>query len=433
MRTHYKKTLQISRLALACSAALLAMNQTAQASGFAVPELNITGLALSNAMVANPDSLSAIAYNPAAMAFHTGSALELGLLLVEPDLSVDTGSGTVDSEANDVVAIPAFTAFTQLNETWSLGLSVNAPFGLETEWPAWTFDAQYPPGTTIPTQSKLEIVAFSPSVAYKINDKASLSGGVDYYWMREVIFNGDINAGMPGSNPAADLEGDGRGVGFNLGFMVDQGRWSFGGSYHSEANIPIEGTVDLPAGALPSFLTNKVNADLKLPWRLQVGVRNQTTDKLAIEFDVTRTGWSSFDTLVVDQDQLGTNIVTSLNQWDDANAYRIGISYDFSQATQLRIGYTFDETPQDDKFYSPRIPDADRQLFSLGVGHTLSNGWTIDAGYMYVKFDDRTLDIDPTFVHAAPDAGETNGTSAVNGDYESSVHLFGIGIKKHFM
>ncbi|PUB89761.1 MAG: hypothetical protein DBP01_09575 [gamma proteobacterium symbiont of Ctena orbiculata] len=91
------------------------MNQAAQASGFAVPELNITGLALSNAMVANPDSLSAIAYNPAAMAFHTGSALELGLLLVVPDLSVDTGSGTVDSEANDTVAIPAFTAFTQLN------------------------------------------------------------------------------------------------------------------------------------------------------------------------------------------------------------------------------------------------------------------------------------------------------------------------------
>ncbi|MET0068707.1 MAG: OmpP1/FadL family transporter [Candidatus Thiodiazotropha sp.] len=430
---HFNKKLQLSRLAMACGAALFTLNQTAQASGFAVPELNITGLALSNAMVANPDSLSAIAYNPAAMAFHQGMAVELGLMLVEPDLSVNTGSGTVDSDANDAVAIPALTAFAQLNETWSLGISVNAPFGLETEWPAGTFDAQYPPAATIPTQSKLEIIAFSPSVAYKINDNASLSGGVDYYWMREVIFNGDINAGMPGSNPAADLEGDGRGVGFNLGLMVDQGDWSFGASYHSEANIPVEGRVDLPAGALPSFFSNRVDAELTVPWRLQVGVRNQTTQKLAIEFDLTRTGWSSFDKLLVDHDQYDVNIVTSNNRWDDANAYRIGISYDFTQATQLRIGYTFDETPQDDKFYSPRIPDADRQLFSLGVGHTLNNGWTIDAGYMYVKFDDRTLDIDPTFVHAAPDAAETNGTSAVNGDYESSVHLFGVGVKKSFM
>ncbi|MES9971512.1 MAG: OmpP1/FadL family transporter [Candidatus Thiodiazotropha sp.] len=431
MRTHINKPFKHTLLALACGTAMLPLGQTVQASGFAVPELNITGLALSNAMVANPDSLSAIAYNPAAMAFHEGKAIELGLLLVEPDLSVDTGSGTVDSEANESVAIPAFTAFTQLNETWSLGISVNAPFGLETDWPVGTFDSQYPAGATIPTQSKLEIVAFSPSVAYRINDKASISGGVDYYWMREVIFNGDINAGMPGSNPGADLEGDGRGVGFNLGFMVDQGAWSFGGSYHSEANIPVEGRVDLPAGALPSFLSNRVNAKLKLPWRLQVGVRHQPMAKLAVEFDITRTGWSSFDELVVDQDQLGTNIVTSINKWDDANAYRIGISYDFTQATQLRIGYTLDETPQSEDYFSPRIPDADRQLFSLGVGHTLSNGWTIDAGYMYVKFDDRSLNIDPAFVHT--DASETNGTSAVNGDYESSVHLLGIGVKKRFM
>jgi hypothetical protein len=52
---------------------------------------------------------------------------------------------------------------------------------------------------------------------------------------------------------------------------------------------------------------------------------------------------------------------------------------------------------------------------------------------MYVKFDDRRLDIDPTFVHPAPNEGETNGTSAVNGDYKSDIHLFGIGVKKHFM
>jgi long-chain fatty acid transport protein len=433
MRTYLNKTLQLSRLALACSAATLALNNTAQASGFAVPELNTTGLALSNAMVANPDSTSAIAYNPAAMSFHEGSTVELGLLLVKPELSVDTGSGSVDSDANDTVAIPALSAFAKLNEAWSLGLSVNAPFGLETEWPAGTYDSQYPGGATIPTKSKLEIIAFSPSVAYKMNDNTSLAGGVDYYWMREVIFNGDINAGMPGSNPSADLEGDGRGVGFNLGIMVDQGAWSFGGSYHSEANIPVEGTVDLPAGALPSYVSNKVHADLKVPWRLQVGVRNKATDKLSVEFDFTRTGWSSFNKLVVDQDQYGSNIVTSNNRWSDVNAYRIGISYDFTQATQLRIGYTYDETPQDDNFFSPRIPDADRQLFSMGVGHTLGNGWTIDAGYMYVMFDDRTLDIDPTFVHSAPNESETNGTSAVNGKYESSVHLFGIGIKKSFM
>ncbi len=426
---HDKKIFSRSLLAIACGATLMTFKPAVQASGFAIPELNTAGLALSNALVANPEMQAAIAYNPAAMSFHEGDSLALGVLLVKPDLSVDTGSGSIDSDANDRVAIPSITAHSTLSENWAIGVAVNAPFGLETEWGAGTFDAQYPGGSTIPTKSKLQIVALSPSVSYKFNDNASLAGGVDVYDMREVIFNSVVNAGTPGSNPAVNLKGDGRGVGFNLGLMVRQGNWSFGGSYHSEAHIPVEGNIESPGGSA------KVNADLDLPARLQLGVRHQTTEKLGIEFDYTRTGWSSFDQLIIDESQYGINLVTSTNDWDDANAYRLGATYDISPATQLRVGYTFDETPQDDDYFSPRIPDSDRQLFSLGIGHTLSNGWTIDAGYMYVKFDDRTLNSTKTAAdnNAVLGYPETNGTTAVNGTYESSVHLLGLGVTKRFM
>jgi long-chain fatty acid transport protein len=315
---------------------------------------------------------------------------------------------------------------------------VNAPFGLETDWPAGTFieaattDTSpidgYPVDSAIPTKSKLEIVTISPSLSYKINDNISLAGGLDIYDMREVIFNSAENNGSPTTtNSAAELQGEGRGVGLNLALMVKQGAWTFGGSYHSETRIPVDGT------AASSGTTINVNAELNVPSRLQLGVRHQTTDKLGIEFDFTRTGWSSFDQLVVKHSQYGREVLTSTNNWDDANAYRLGATYDISQAIQLRAGYTFDETPQEDTFFSPRIPDSDRQLFSLGIGHTLNNGWTIDAAYMYVKFDDRTLNIDPSFTHSAPYTDETNGTSAVNGTYESSVHLLGLGVTKKFM
>lgn len=426
----HNKSLKLSTLALGCGATLMILNQPARASGFAVPELNPTGLALSNALVANPFSLGAIAYNPAVMSFHEGSSLSAGLVLVKPDLSVDTGSGFVDSDANNTVAIPAISAHYTVNETWALGISVSAPFGLETDWPAGTFDSQYPALSTIPTESKLEVVNFSPNAAYKINENLSVAAGIDYYWMKKVVFNGDINAGVPGSNPEANLKGDGRGTGYNLGVLFRQGDWSFGGNYHSSSNIPIDGEVALPAGTLPTFMSNKVHARLEIPSRLQLGVRNQTTEKLAIEFDLTRTGWSSFNKLVVDQDQYGTNVVTSHNEWDNANAYRLGATYDFTPETQLRVGYTLDETPQGKKYFSPRIPDADRQLFSFGIGHTLGNGWTLDAGYMYVKFDKRTIE---SSTPAVPGVGnETNGTTAVDGTYDSKVHLFAFGVTRHF-
>jgi long-chain fatty acid transport protein len=424
---HHKTNPQTTYLALACSSALLMTNSTVQASAFAIPELNIAGLATSNALVANPETLGAMAYNPAAIAFHEGSSVNLGTILVQLDLTVDTGSGSVDSDANDLLALPAISAHDSLNEEWGLGIAINAPFGLETDWGIDTFNDQYPLGSFIPTETKMEIVAFSPSAAYKISDQASLAFGVDYYWMKTVIFNSALNDGN--AYPGFNMEGDGRGVGFNLGGLLVVDRWSFGASYHSSSKIKAEATLDDEAGVLPSNISNNVTATLELPWRLQVGARYEATEKLAIEVDYTRTGWNKFDTLVAKNEEYGSTVFSSRNNFDNANAYRLGVTYDFTQATQLRIGYTYDETPQKDEHFSPRVPDADRQLFSLGVGHTIDNDWTFEVGYMYVKFDERTIDSSTQAVAGQ----EMNGSTAVNGNYDSSVHLFGLGVTKTFM
>ena len=44
----------------------------------------------------------------------------------------------------------------------------------------------------------------------------------------------------------------------------------------------------------------------------------------------------------------GVTLATSTNNWDDANAYRLGISYQLTPRTQLRFGYTLDKTGQKD-------------------------------------------------------------------------------------
>ncbi|MEJ2620474.1 MAG: outer membrane protein transport protein [Candidatus Thiodiazotropha sp.] len=424
---HHKTKLQSTPLALACSSALLMLSSGVQGSGFAIPELSISGLGTSNAQVANHESLGAIPYNPAAMSFHEGSSATLGSILIKPELAVDTGSGMTDSEGNDLVAIPAIAAHNTLNEEWSLGIAVNAPFGLETDWEVDVFNDQYPLGTPIPTRTLLEIIAFSPSTSYKLNDNAALSFGIDYYWMKKVLFNSAINDGN--AYPGFNLEGDGSGVGFNLGGMLVVDSWSFGAHFHSASNINVEGKLDDDAGVLPAGVTNNVTANLELPWRFQVGTRYEATEKLAIEFDYTRTGWNKFDSLEVKEEKYGNTIFESMNKFENASAYHLGMTYDFTKATQLRIGYTYDETPQKDEYFSPRVPDADRQLFSLGVGHTISDGWTFDVGYMYVDFDERTINSSKGAV-----AGEElNGTSAVDGTYDSSVHLFGLGVTKTFM
>jgi long-chain fatty acid transport protein len=159
-------------------------------------------------------------------------------------------------------------------------------------------------------------------------------------------------------------------------------------------------------------------------------VRYEVNEALAVELDWTRTGWSQFDELVIKSSATGQPLLRpDVNDWNDANAYRLGLTYGLLPSTQLRFGYAYDETGQEDDHYSARVPDNDRHLFSLGVGQDLGQGWSLEAGYMYVKFKDRD------YGGSHPYAGlgtDINGTDAIAGDYEANANLIALEITKTF-
>lgn len=413
-----------SRIAAVCTVASLSVAAApAWASGFRLPEASIAGLATSNALVANEKLLGAIPYNPAAMAFHDGTNLVAGAMLVQPDLSVDPANGNAtSSEGRDNIFVPNFAFTAKLDEQWSWGLVINAPFGLETSWPAGTFgefqDAATATATPAiaglhPEHSEIEMINFNPNFAYKLDEDTSLAFGLDFYRIRSVALN----------TQGADIGGSGNGVGFNLAALRTVGPWSLGASYRSAVDADIDGAV----GASPA--TTEVN----FPWMLQVGAKYQPSDRWAVELDVERTGWSRFDVIEIEAPLVPGGRVTSTNAWDDATAYRLGGIYQLSDKTQLRAGYTFDETGQNEEFFSARVPDADRQLLSIGIAHEVG-GWTLEGGYMYVKFDDRTVASNTNYTAQIVGTGNTdpNGTNAYNGEYESDVNLFGLGVTKKF-
>jgi long-chain fatty acid transport protein len=395
---------------------------TPHASGFAIPEISIAGLGTANALAANPEELGAIPYNPAAMSFHDSSSISAGLMFFSPSPEVRTATGSHSSEGEDTLVIPAFQGVYRVNDRWSLGLGANAPFGLETAWPLGTFPllsvplGPFPAGILHPTESTLELLGITPTLSYRIGDELSLSAGLDYYDARKLLFNTHL----------LTIRGDGDAWGWNLAALYRSGPFSIGASYHSEATADLSGTYTL-------FGTPSVDADadLDLPSRLQLGIRYAFTDQLAVELDWTRLGWSNFTEIVVKASDSGAVLTRSANHWDDADAYRLGLTYDITEATQLRLGYAYDQTGQTAEFYSARIPDADRQLFSIGLAHDLGDGWSLEGGYMYVKFDDEDFRADRPFNPLVN--RDVNGTSALNGDYSAHVHIFGIGISKSFL
>lgn len=400
------KVSRIAKLMALCGCTFFGAGQ-AWASGFRIPETSVAGVSVANALVANPEALGALSYNPAAMTFHHGNQLSVDVFAIDPQLSVTTASGEHVSGV-DTIYVPALFAMHGAGR-WAWGLGVNAPFGLQTRWAPGTFPVLFGPRAALhPALSKLEMLNINPNIAYQLSDATSLSAGLDYYYVDKVVLN---SAGV-------NIDGDGDGYGFNLAALHRAGPWSLGVSYRSAVDADIDGRVNDTAA----------RTELNFPWLLQVGVRYKSTDALALEFDIERTGWSRFDSIVINSAATGAELVRSTNGWRDTNAYRLGVSYDLTPAMQLRFGYALDHTAQDDTNFSARIPDADRQLFSAGVAYS-AQGWTVELGYMHVVFDERDYRASAAFGAYGRDA---NGTNAYNGDYAAQVDIVGLGVSRTF-
>lgn len=403
---------------------------SAAASGFRLPEISIAGTALSGAAVANPDLPGALPYNPATMAFQKEGQLIGGVVFVQPDISANPDLGTAsDSQGENSIPVPNFFATKHIDEKWSWGVGLNAPFGLETKWDAGTFGTFASVATAVgnpliaalePEHSKIKMVNLNPNVAYQLNANTSVAFGIDNYRVLELIFN----------TQAIKINGDGDDFGWNLGLLHTQNNWSLGLSYRSSVKVDLDGRVD--ATALGG-LNTAAKAKVEFPSLLQVGGRYKIDDKLAIELDIEKTGWSSFDSIEITHSSFGPpGSIKSDNNWKDATAYRLGATYELSPKNQLLVGYALDETPGNDDFFSARVPGNDRQTLSFGLAHKRAD-WTIELAYMYVKADDRKIDSSASFLTEVIGGNtDPNGTDAFNGNYKLTAHLFGVGVSTQF-
>ena len=379
------------------------------ASGFRIAEISIAGIATSNALVANNETPGAMAYNPAVMSFHYGMNVIAGLSYATFDLSVTPTGGTkTNNIGKNTFIIPNLYVMDHINQNWTWGMAINTPFGFETQWPDNTFPAFGGINAVELALTKLEVINYNPNIAWRIDDNLSFAFGIDYYDIRKANLN----------SQSTIISGSGQHHGWNMAFLHDTGDLDFGFSYRSPVNVHIDGTL----GSTP------VTSAVELPSIMQFGIRYTVNDKLAVEFDLDRTGWSSMQSILIKSKNSGALLTSSTHNWKNANAWRLGASYELNSKTQLRFGYSLDETPQkEDSLYSARTPDADRQTFSIGIAQNIS-GWTIEASYMFVTLDDHTENSSTAYTLGS----EPNGTSAYNGNYEADGHMLGLGINKTF-
>jgi long-chain fatty acid transport protein len=432
--THMNKTsIGLGLVSAAIVLSLTAITEPARATGIRIPEVSIAGLGTADALVANPKEVGAIPYNPAAMTFHREPIASPGLVLINPSLSVDPagGSGSVDSDGRSIIPVPNVSLLYPANHDWAVGLNVNSPFGLETDWPDETFPAfgelvLGDPSTDVdafePALTKIEMININPNVSHRIHSiNASIAVGVDFYHVTEGVLD----------TQSIGIDGDGTGTGWNAALMVVQGPVTLGVSYRSEVEVDIRGSFDASAIVPPGLgipPKSSATTEVTFPDMLQVGVRYEVLPTLGLEFDVERTGWSSFDEIAISHSvPVVPSPYTEVSDWRDSTAYRFGATYMIIPALQLRLGYAFDVTPQTDGNFSARIPDGNRHSIHTGFAYH-AGPWSVEGGYLYVKLEDRTISSATPYL-----GGDPNGTAAYNGKYDSYGHEFGLSFTWRFL
>lgn len=438
-------------MTLAVAAAVATIAGGAQASGFALIEQNASGLgnAYAGAAAAAEDA-STIYFNPAGMTRLPGRQAVGALHAIIPSAKFNnTGStpagggfslGGEGGDAGDLALVPNAYLSWQLNPQWFVGVGLNAPFGLKTD-----YDADWM-GRFHALKSEAKSININPSVAFKVNDMLSLGFGLN--WQRfEATLTKTVNytavgagllipvaASTAGSN---DIEGDDSAWGFNLGVLIKAGpNTDVGLAYRSAIDYTLSGNVtffgrpaalNVPA-AFNQVGDSSITADLKVPASFSVAIKHQVTPKWDVLADATWTEWSSLQDLIIVRSN-GAVLESTPFKWDDTWRVGLGVNYRHDSAWTIRGGVAFDQTPTSDTYRTPRIPDQDRTWVSIGVQYKVQKSGAVDIGYAHLFVKDASINLSgPPAITAAQAAGR----GSLVGNSENKVDIFSIQYRHSF-
>ena len=424
-----------NRIVLAASLASITLVGTvtqSTAAGFKVGEQGAKPMAMANAFAAQADDPSALAYNPAGIAFQKGTQFQLGtttILVPQTEFEGTTrlSSTPVSERANrDIFIAPTLYLTSSMDSLpLSFGLGVNSFNPLAKRW-----DAGSAFRDSI-QEIAIKPINFQPTVAYRLDDlKLAVAAGFDVTYaqvsLQKMVY-GPVPP--PVNNPYGQygtLGADATAVGYGYNFGL---KWnpldnvSLGAAYRSKVRLDLEGDANFMPGTYGGsigYQKTTASTDVTLPDSFTIGLAYKPTDKLTLEFDAEWTGWSSYDELVL---KFGAPLAAFSNKpnpknWKDVWAYRLGAQYAVSPMLDLRAGYAYDCSPTPDSTLSPELPDSDRHNVSIGTGLHNQFG-SVDLAYMWVHWIDRSVN-------------SSSNLNGISGTFKSDAHLLAASVTLKF-
>ena len=452
------------------------------ASGFQLVEQNASGLGNAySGQAAAAEDASTIFFNPAGMTRLKGKYFQVSIEAIGPETTfTDAGSTRPVIPAAAPITIPvalggdggnagawtpvpnAYVSWQVTDRAW-IGLGVNVPFGLKTDWePTWV-------GRFHAVTSDIKTINVNPSIAFKLSDAVSVGVGANYQHLEATLssavpYGGIAVAASAQAGPAAaiaqqailaqlggptglareglsNIEGTTSSWGWNAGVLVHPSdEFRFGLSYRSSIKHSLEGDVtftNAPSFTLPGalaplgaginarFADGVVGTDVELPDTLSVAAAWQASEKVEFLADWTRTGWDKIQDLTIVREN-GTELTSTPLNFQNTWRAGLGLNYQWSENLKVRLGGAYDKAPVTDSFRTPRLPASDRVWAAAGIQLKMGAG-ALDVGYAHLFVDEA-----PSNLVMSPAELTSFFRGSLVGTYTANVNIFGAQYRHTF-
>ena len=175
--------------------------------------------------------------------------------------------------------------------------------------------------------------------------------------------------------------------------------------------VNYSGTTSFSGAPIPD---TTFGSRIEFPNILSAGYGIELTDKVRVEVDFEWLQFSQFKSLPIN---MGPSAINIPQNWNNTFTLGIGGDWKFAEHWTLRAGYQYFESPVPNSTFSPTIPDANQNVFTIGLGWK-SGHHSLEAGYGLDFYDTRHI--------------SGNQNPVFDGKYTFNVHLFSLAYRFSF-
>lgn len=348
------------------------------AGGFRVSLQGVKQLAMAHTSAHTEDASIAF-FNPAGISFIPSKlSVAVGGFGAISEVEYQSLETLQSYKTENPVGTPLYAAIAyKVTNNVSVGLSVTTPFGSTVKWADdWT-------GREVVQKMELKSFYFQPMVSYKFNDWASI--GVSYIYAKGMVDWDKAVTNLGGTLNINDEKatGSGFGVGF---YLKPSSNLDLSVAYRSSVIMKAENGVATFTGVPEAVLTSPqlnvgadgqdaFTAELPLVDEYTIGLTYRITPKWLVSADFNYHGWERYSKLTLDFEnaqvgnQADKTILVSPKKFKNAKTFRIGTQYMLTDKLAGRLGYYFDESPYEDKYFIPETPSFDASVVTAGLGY----------------------------------------------------------------